>query len=119
MGYHTVFGLNPSSSFGVIVLTSGPSTQTIPLSNLVYSHFQPVFDRITKELAAQRLVGNWVYADKLCNVSIIIDEGSFYVDSYTINGTDVLKTIQPDGISQRSALWATDKNQFWCVFLPF
>ncbi|KAL5499258.1 hypothetical protein ACEPAH_1776 [Sanghuangporus vaninii] len=118
-GHHTIVTINPSSSFGVIILTTGPSMQTIQLNELVFSHFQPAFDAITEELTRQNLAGKWVSSDRRCEVSIVIDSGSLFVSRYMINGTDVLKTIQPDGISRRAALWSTGGNEFrLAVSLP-
>ena len=104
--------INPSSSFGVIILTTGPSMQTMQLNELILSHFQPAFDTIAEELARQNLAGKWVSPDGHYEVSIVVDSGSLFISRYMINGTDVLKTIQPDGISRRTALWSTGGNEF-------
>ncbi|THH03569.1 hypothetical protein EW145_g6168 [Phellinidium pouzarii] len=112
IGHHTAFTINPASSFGVIILTTGPTMQTDPLNKLVFSHFQPAFDVVAKELTSRLLVGKWTSADGHCVVSIAIEAGSLYVSEYSINGTDVLRTIHPDGIPRPTALWYTGGNKF-------
>ncbi|KAI5116363.1 hypothetical protein M0805_001373 [Coniferiporia weirii] len=112
IGHHTAFTISPTSSFGAVVLTTGPSMQTIPLNELVFSHFQPAFDQINEELTRKLLEGRWVSEDELCEVSIVVDAGSLFVSAYSINGTDVLKTIHPDGVPRKTALWSTGGGEF-------
>lgn len=120
IGHHTAFTISPTSSFGAIVLTTGPSMQTIPLNELIFSHFQPAFDKINEELTQKLLEGRWVSGDELCEVSIVVDAGSLFVSAYSINGTDVLKTIHPDGVPRKTALWSTGGSEFRYVqVLPF
>ncbi|KDQ21841.1 hypothetical protein BOTBODRAFT_169032 [Botryobasidium botryosum FD-172 SS1] len=109
-GHYTAFTLAPTSSFGVIVLTSGPTLQLIELNRLVFSHFQPAFDAITEELTERLIAGEWTSVDEAVQITIIIEAGSLFVSKYVVNGTDVLEATQP--YRGPSALWSTGDNEF-------
>ena len=81
--------------------------ETIPLNQIVFSHFQPAFDRIAEEKTRETLEGTWASSDHSVQVAITLEKGSLFVSEYLINGTDVLKTIQPDGVSRRASLMST------------
>ena len=86
--------------------------QTIQLNDLVFSHFQSAFDAVAEERAIRILAGNWESNDNLCKLCIVLEKGSLFVSRYMINGTDVLQTVQPDGVSRMTALWWTGSNEF-------
>ncbi|KDQ21842.1 hypothetical protein BOTBODRAFT_169033 [Botryobasidium botryosum FD-172 SS1] len=112
-GHHSSFTIAPSSSFGVVVLMTGPISQAIELDRLVFSHFQSAFDRIAEERTHQLLVGDWLSVDNSqVEITIAIDNGSLFVTKYIIDGTDVLQTIQLGGPSRKTALWSTGDNEF-------
>lgn len=118
IGHHTVFTINPDSAFGVVILTTSPGMQTIPLNELVFSHFQPAFDSIAEQKTRELLGGSWVSSDGSVQVTITLDKGSLFASNYVINGTDVLKTIQPDGVSRRASLLSTGGHDLRYVYLP-
>lgn len=118
IGHHTVFTINPDSAFGVVILTTSPGMQTIPLNELVFSHFQPAFDSIAEQKTRELLGGSWVSSDGSVQVTITLDKGSLFASNYVINGTDVLKTIQPDGVSRRASLLSTGGYDLRYVYLP-
>lgn len=119
IGHHTVFTINPDSAFGVVILTTSPGMQTIPLNELVFSHFQPAFDSIAEQKTRELLGGSWASSDGSVQVTITLDKGSLFASNYVINGTDVLKTIQPDGVSRRASLLSTGGHDLRYVYLPF
>lgn len=118
IGHHTVFTINPDSAFGVVILTTSPGMQTIPLNELVFSHFQPAFDSIAERKTRELLGGSWASSDGSVQVTITLDKGSLFASNYVINGTDVLKTIQPDGVSRRASLLSTGGHDLRYVYLP-
>lgn len=118
IGHHTVFTINPDSAFGVVILTTSPGMQTIPLNELVFSHFQPAFDSIAEQKTRELLGGSWASSDGSVQVTITLDKGSLFASNYVINGTDVLKTIQPDGVSRRASLLSTGGHDLRYVYLP-
>lgn len=118
IGHHTVFTINPDSAFGVVILTTSPGMQTIPLNELVFSHFQPAFDSIAEQKTRELLGGSWASSDGSVQITITLDKGSLFASSYVINGTDVLKTIQPDGVSRRASLLSTGGHDLRYVYLP-
>lgn len=113
-GYHTAFTINPVNSYGIIVLQSGPTSETIRLTKFVTNHVQAAFDRVLEDIVRNSLVGTWRSADGLASLRVEIDHGSLYVSEYTINGTDVLRVMQGDEprASARLPLWATDDNEY-------
>lgn len=118
IGHHTVFTINPDSAFGVVILTTSPGMQTIPLNELVFSHFQSAFDSIAEQKTRELLGGSWASSDGSVQVTITLDKGSLFASNYVINGTDVLKTIQPDGVSRRASLLSTGGHDLRYVYLP-
>lgn len=118
IGHHTVFTINPDSAFGVVILTTSPGMQTIPLNELVFSHFQPAFDSIAERMTRELLGGSWASSDGSVQITITLDKGSLFASNYVINGTDVLKTIQPDGVSRRASLLSTGGHDLRYVYLP-
>lgn len=118
IGHHTVFTINPDSAFGVVILTTSPGMQTIPLNELVFSHFQPAFDSIAEQKTRELLGGSWASSDGSVQITITLDKGSLFASNYVINGTDVLKTIQPDGVSRRASLLSTGGHDLRYVYLP-
>lgn len=112
-GHHTIFTINPTSSFGVIILTTGPSTQTYTLNDIVFPRFQRASDMINYAIVTKTLVGTW--ASACCQLDIRIEHGSLTLAQYTINGTDVLKTIRPDRISRSAQLIAISDTEYRCV----
>lgn len=118
IGHHTVFTINPDSAFGVVILTTSPGMQTIPLNELVFSHFQPAFDSIAERKTRELLGGSWASSDGSVQITITLDKGSLFASNYVINGTDVLKTIQPDGVSRRASLLSTGGHDLRYVYLP-
>lgn len=118
IGHHTVFTINPDSAFGVVILTTSPGMQTIPLNELVFSHFQPAFDSIAEQKTRELLGGSWASSDGSVQVTITLDKGSLFASNYVINRTDVLKTIQPDGVSRRASLLSTGGHDLRYVYLP-
>jgi len=117
-GYHTAFTLNPVNSYGIIVLQSGPTSESIELTKLITSHVQSAFDRVLEDITRDNLVGTWRSTDGLASFTVEIDHGSLYVNEYTINGTDVLRVMQGDQprALTRLPLWATDDDQYRQVF---
>ncbi|KAG8221411.1 beta-lactamase/transpeptidase-like protein [Butyriboletus roseoflavus] len=116
-GYHTVFTLNPVNSYGIIVLQSGPTSETIRLTKLITSHVQAAFDHVLEDATRNNLAGTWRSTDGLASLTIEIDRGSAYVNEYTINGTDLLRVMQdddPDALT-RLPLWPTDDSQYRLV----
>lgn len=113
-GHHAAFTLNPVNSYGIIVLQSGPTSETIRLTKLITSHVQAAFDRVLEDATRNNLVGTWHSADGLASLTVEIDSGSIYVNEYTINGTDVLQVMQDDhpGALTRLPLWPADDNQY-------
>lgn len=118
IGHHTVFTINPDSAFGVVILTTSPGMQTIHLNELVFSHFQPAFDSIAEQKTRELLGGSWASSDGSVQITITLDKGSLFASNYVINGTDVLKTIQPDGVSRRASLLSTGGHDLRYVYLP-
>lgn len=117
IGHHTVFTINPDSAFGVVILTTSPGMQTIPLNELVFSHFQPAFDSFAEQKTRELLGGSWASSDGSVQITITLDKGSLFASNYVINGTDVLKTIQPDGVSRRASLLSTGGHDLRYVYL--
>ncbi|KAN0082374.1 Beta-lactamase/transpeptidase-like protein [Tylopilus felleus] len=117
-GYHTAFTLNPVSSYGIIVLQSGPTSETIGLTKLITHHVQAAFDRVSEDVTRDNLGGTWRGTNGSASVTVEIDHGSMYVTKYNINGTDVLRVMQHDqpGTLTRLPLWATDENQYRLIF---
>lgn len=116
-GYHTAFTLNPVQSYGIIVLQSGPTSETVQLTKLITSQVQAAFDRVLEDVTRNNLVGSWRSADASVLLKVDIDHGSLYVSEYTVNGTDVLGVMQegwPD-VYTRLPLWPTDDHQFRLV----
>lgn len=114
IGYHTAFTLNPVNSYGIIVLQSGPTSETIRLTKLITSYVQAAFDRLLEDITRNNLVGTWRSTDGSASLTVETDRGSIYVNEYTINGTDVLRVMQddvPDALP-RLPLWPTDDNQY-------
>ncbi|KAF8120130.1 beta-lactamase/transpeptidase-like protein [Boletus edulis] len=116
-GYHTAFTLNPVNSYGIIVLQSGPTSETIELTKLITSHVQAAFDRVLEDVARHNLAGTWRSMDGLASLTVEINRGSLYVNEYTINGTDVLRVMQNDQASAltRLPLWPTGDDQYRLV----
>ena len=113
-GYHTAFTLNPANSYGIIVLQSGPTSETIGLTKLITNHVQAAFDVVLEDVTRNNLVGTWRSIDGLASLTVEIDRGSMYVNEYTINGTDVVQVMQDEQSEAltRLPLWATDDNQY-------
>ncbi|EGO21816.1 hypothetical protein SERLADRAFT_474737 [Serpula lacrymans var. lacrymans S7.9] len=111
-GYHSGFIINPTSSYGIIILSTGPMTQTIPLTNLIFDHVQPAFDAIMEAEAHKSLVGSWLSDDGQDNIAIDIEAGSLYVTRYILNGTDVLAVMHNHIGSGKLPLWPTSENEY-------
>ncbi|KAL0958175.1 hypothetical protein HGRIS_000338 [Hohenbuehelia grisea] len=110
-GIHSLISINPTTGFGTVILTSGPTMETIPLNDMIMSRFQPAFEAINEELIRKSLVGTWVSDDGRYKINVDIISGSLFATQYTIDDIDVLKTIN-DGTSTSTALWHTGNKQF-------
>ncbi|KAH7922968.1 beta-lactamase/transpeptidase-like protein [Leucogyrophana mollusca] len=115
-GHHTRIIINPTSSYGVVLLTTGPTSQTFPLSTLILEQVQEAFDAAIADATRNVLVGTWSSDGSRNNIAIEIDEGSLYVTKYTLNGTNVLAVIQGNDEAQRLPLWSTREDEYRLAF---
>ncbi|KAH9947539.1 beta-lactamase/transpeptidase-like protein [Amylocystis lapponica] len=115
-GYHLTFSMVPSTSYGVVVLTTGPTTETLPLNRLIFEQIQSAFDAVLEDAVRGLLVGTWHSSDARGTIAVTFDDGSLFVSEYTLNGTDVLQVMQADGASgaasEKVALWATAEDEY-------
>ncbi|KAJ8514893.1 hypothetical protein ONZ45_g7630 [Pleurotus djamor] len=111
IGFHNLICANPSTGFGIVILTTGSTMQTFPLKDLIMSHFQPAFDTITEGFTKDAFVGDWSTNDVRVNVSVSIISGSLFVTKYEVGQTNVLNTINGGG-SAPIALWHTQDLEF-------
>ncbi|KAH7914552.1 beta-lactamase/transpeptidase-like protein [Hygrophoropsis aurantiaca] len=111
-GHHTAFTINPVNSYGVIVLTTGPTSETIWLTNLIIEHIQSAFDTALEDATREVIVGSWISDDEQSSITIDLDQGSLYVSRYMLNGTDVLGVLQYSDTPEKLPLWSTLENQY-------
>jgi hypothetical protein len=110
LSYRTHFAVNPTSSYGVIVLVTGKYADTAHLAHEAIQRFQPVFDHLQERAASDAFGGRWVSDDEEDDQVIIrVYDGSLWIRKLVLNGTDVLALLQGQkpGQGKPSALWST------------
>ncbi|KAH7884156.1 beta-lactamase/transpeptidase-like protein [Phlebopus sp. FC_14] len=111
-GHHSNLAINPATSYGVIVLTTGPISRVDPLTKLVLEHVQPAFDIILQALVNSQLIGRWVSDDSRASMSIEMQHGSLYATEYVVDGSDVLAVMQGTDNPSKVAIWFTGDDEF-------
>lgn len=68
---------------------------------------------INLSIVKRMLAGEWY--SYCCLINIKVEAGSLIVSKYNINGSDVLTTIRPDGISSPAQLVPTSDTEYRLV----
>ncbi|EIW81745.1 beta-lactamase transpeptidase-like protein, partial [Coniophora puteana RWD-64-598 SS2] len=111
-GHHTALTLNPASSYAIVILTTGPTSQTTDLTNFVIKRIQSVFDEEASAAARSTFEGTWESDDSLSRVQIAVQNGALFVREYILNGTDVLGVLQNASMPKPLALWTLAPGEF-------
>ncbi|KIJ61713.1 hypothetical protein HYDPIDRAFT_115522 [Hydnomerulius pinastri MD-312] len=114
IGHHTSFAINPMNSYGVIVLTTGPTSRTSSLNELIFEHVQAGLDDLLRDLVSDILVGHWVSDDSRASMTVEIDNGSVFVSEYVVDSSNILDVMQgsPNTPSRKAAAWFTSEDEF-------
>ena len=81
-----------------------------------FKHFQPVFDNMQTQTAVKTYAGTWKSEDGKSEAVISVVDGSMWLDTYSLNGNDVLAILRDDK-PEKMALASTGRErEFRCVF---
>ncbi|KAF8523515.1 beta-lactamase/transpeptidase-like protein [Hysterangium stoloniferum] len=108
--HHSVFSVNPVSSYGVIVLIAGRYSQAEEIAREAITRFQPIFDRVQEASAQKSFGGHWSSGTGKDNQAVIkVRRGSLWLERLILQGVDFLALIQSrnPGKGKPVALWST------------
>lgn len=113
-GYHAAVAIHPGTGYGVSVLLGGNYFDAAKLAYDAFEIFQPAIDAVLAETATNMYAGKWASDDSQSSASIIVEDGTLYVEQFTSNGTDILGMFHAPG---RLALRSSRKrDELRCVF---
>ncbi|EGN94876.1 hypothetical protein SERLA73DRAFT_96244 [Serpula lacrymans var. lacrymans S7.3] len=117
-GYHSAFTMNPVNSYGIVVLTTGPTVGIIPLINIIIENLQPAFGLALENATRDLLVGTWLSDDGQGTVTIVLEEGSLFVTQFLLNGTNVLSVMHQGKHPTKVPLWSSGEDEFKLAISP-
>jgi hypothetical protein len=95
-GHYSAFALNPTSSFGVIVLMTGSYRDTESIVIEAFEQFLPGFEILQTQAAIDTYSGTWRSEDGKNEAVISVVDGSMWLDKYTLDGNDLLAILRDD-----------------------
>ncbi|KIJ27099.1 hypothetical protein M422DRAFT_191408 [Sphaerobolus stellatus SS14] len=96
-GFQTAVALHPGTGYGVVVLLAGKQPDATEVTYDIFGIYQAAIDGVLAEYSTTLYVGEWKSADGKSNVTISLEKGTLYVESFTLLETNVLQMLFSPG----------------------
>ncbi|KAI1793717.1 beta-lactamase/transpeptidase-like protein [Ganoderma leucocontextum] len=100
-GYHAALAVHPGTGYGVVVLMAGHYPDAAKLAYDAFEIFQPAIDNALAYTATELYVGEWhdirAREEQPSSARIVIDQGTLYIENFTLRGVDALKNFGARG----------------------
>jgi len=110
LGHNAGFAFNPTSSFGVVVLITGWNGDAEEVITKAFKLFQPAFDSVHEKGTKKLYAGTWKSEWSNSTAVISVDDGSLWMDKFTLHGSDILAVLRDDH-AEKVALTSTGREE--------
>jgi hypothetical protein len=93
-GYRSEFAINPSYSYGIIALMTGPNDNILTILNEIIDRFQPAFEKIQARAVKEAYAGRWRDKETNSEAIVQVSGGSIVLKKLMVKDVDILGLVQ-------------------------